>query len=69
MEAFNTIDQEGRGFLDFENIDLFMRSCNKVLSDDEILAFIRIAGTPEIGRIAYSQFANIVSPGKRTTLN
>lgn len=46
-----------------------MRSCNKILSDDEILAFIRVAGTAEIGRIAYSQFASIVAPGKRSILS
>jgi len=31
-----------------------MRSLNKVLSEDEIFAFIRVTGSEEIGRVSYS---------------
>lgn len=45
LECFNTIDEERLGYLDYESLNLFMRQCNKVLSDDEIEALIRAVGS------------------------
>ena len=34
-----------------------MRACNKLLSEDEIIALIRAIGSSELGRITYTQFS------------
>jgi hypothetical protein len=52
LDAFNTVDEELLGFIDFESIDKFQRGNSKILSEDEISAFLRVVG--DNGRVTYA---------------
>lgn len=62
LDAFNQIDLDNLGYIDFEAVDYFMRSCGKVMSDDEILAFIRVTGNELRQKINYSDFVESINP-------
>ncbi|KRW99206.1 hypothetical protein PPERSA_07449 [Pseudocohnilembus persalinus] len=64
LDAFNAIDEEQLGFIDFESVDKFQRANSKILSSDEIQAFIRVVG--DSGRITYTQFANAFGTNDRS---
>ena len=44
LDCFNAIDLDLFGFIDYSSINIFTRSNNKVLSDEEIYAFLRAIG-------------------------
>jgi len=44
LDCFNAIDLDLVGFIDYSSINIFTRSNNKVLSDEEIYAFLRAIG-------------------------
>jgi Ca2+-binding EF-hand superfamily protein len=62
LDAFNTVDADNYGYIHYESIDGFMRSNGKVLSDDEIGAFIREVGNETFGKISYGNFVDALTP-------
>lgn len=62
IECFNAIDADKLGVIDLESINYFMREMGCPLSEDEILAFIRVVGNGELQRISYSQFSQLLNP-------
>lgn len=44
VDAFNAIDIDELGYLDYASINLFMKSNHKALSPDEIFALFRRIG-------------------------
>lgn len=68
LDAFNSIDLDGLGYIDFEAVDYFMRSSGKVLADDEILAFIRVTGNELRQKVNYSDFVESITPLNMTSV-
>lgn len=69
LDAFNSLDLDGLGYIDFEAVDYFMRSNGKVLSDDEILAFIRVTGNELRQKVNYSDFVESITPLNMTSVS
>lgn len=51
--AFDTIDFERIGILDYENIRAFFRSCNILPFEEEVICVLRRLDIDDDGRIAY----------------
>jgi len=64
MLAFNTIDKERYGYIDYECINRFTKSYQIFLSDEEIIAILRRYGDSACQKIDYSQFLHMIMANK-----
>jgi Ca2+-binding EF-hand superfamily protein len=67
FELFSSLDFNKNGFLDLEDIDMFLRKRNIVLFEEEILTLIIKFDTDSDKRLNFDEFLRFIFPSQLTT--
>lgn len=61
LDAFKIIDINNMGYITIDTLEQFTKSCDVMLSSDELFAFFRVVDLDEDGRISYTELLEAIT--------